>query len=72
MLSSSTSSTIPSSAGAAALLAMSHAPSTIVAIRGSGGLAEVSTLPLLMIVPGVMFGAVGGSVGSAAKRLSSA
>ena len=59
-------------AGTAALLAMSHAPSTIAAIRGSGGLAEVFTLPLLLIVPGVIFGAVGGFVGSAAKRLSSA
>jgi hypothetical protein len=59
-------------AGAAALLAMSHTPSTIAAIRGSGGLAEVFTLPLLMIVPGVIFGAIGGFVGSAAKRLSSA
>ena len=59
-------------AGAAALLAMSHTPSTIAAIHGSGGLAEVFTLPLLMIVPGVIFGAVGGFAGSAAKRLSSA
>jgi hypothetical protein len=59
-------------AGTAALLAMSHAPSTIAAIHGSGGLAEVFTLPLLMIVPGVIFGAVGGFVGSAAKRMSSA
>jgi hypothetical protein len=59
-------------AGTAALLAMSHGPSTIAAIRGSGGLAEVFTLPLMMIVPGVIFGAVGGFLGSAAKRLSSA
>ena len=59
-------------AGAAALLVMWHTPSTIAAIRGSGGLAEVFTLPLLMIVPGVIFGTVGGFVGSAAKRLSSA
>jgi hypothetical protein len=58
--------------GAAALLAMWHTPSTIAAIRGSGGLAEVFTLPLLMVVPGVIFGALGGFVGSTAKRLRSA
>ena len=54
--------------GAAGLLAFWHDPATIVAIRQSGGLDEVFLLPLLLMLPGVLVGTVGGIVGAAMKR----
>ena len=59
-------------AGAAVLLAIWHDPGTLAAIRGSGGLGEVFTLPVMMVLPGLLLGTVGGIAGAAGKRLSSA
>jgi hypothetical protein len=60
--------------GAVGLLAMWHGPQTMMAIRGSGsgGLGEVFTLPLLMILPGLLLGTVGGIAGAASNRFHSA
>jgi hypothetical protein len=58
--------------GAGALLALWHDPATMQAIRGSGGLSEVFTLPLMMGVPGVLLGTLGGLVAAAIKQLQSA
>jgi hypothetical protein len=55
--------------GAAALLAFAHDPATMAAIRGSGGLAEVFTLPFMLMLPGLIVGTVGGAVGAGARRL---
>jgi hypothetical protein len=41
------------------------------AIGGSGGLSEDFTLPLLMVLPGVVVGGIGGIAGAAARRLQS-
>ena len=54
--------------GAAGLLAFWHDPATMLAIRQSGGLAEVFLLPLLLMLPGVLVGTVGGMIGAALKR----
>ncbi|HVT17101.1 MAG TPA: permease prefix domain 2-containing transporter [Thermoanaerobaculia bacterium] len=56
--------------GAATLLAGWHDPLTMAAIRGSGGLEEVFTLPLLMVLPGIVLGTIGGLVGAAVTRLN--
>lgn len=58
--------------GAAALLAVRHDPQTMTAIRGSGGLGEVFTLPLMMVLPGLLLGTVGGLAGAAGRKLHSA
>jgi hypothetical protein len=50
-------------AGTAALLAIWHDPQTMAAIVGSGGLGEVFTLPLMMVLPGLVLGVVGGIAG---------
>lgn len=55
--------------GATALLAIWHGPQTMAAIRGSGGLGEVFTLPLMMALPGILLGSVGGAACTAIKRL---
>ena len=55
-------------AGAAILLALRHDPMTLAAIQGSGGLAEVFTLPLTMVVPAIVLGVAGGLLGAAAHR----
>jgi hypothetical protein len=57
--------------GAAGLLAIWHGPGTMAAIRASGGLNEVFELPVMMIVPGVVFGTIGGVVGATIRRLRS-
>jgi hypothetical protein len=57
--------------GAVTLLAGWHDPMTMAAIRGSGGLEEVLTLPLLMVLPGIVLGTIGGLLGAAVKRLRS-
>ena len=59
-------------AGATVLLAIWHDPQTIAAIRGSGGLGEVFTLPLMMVLPGFFLGIFGGLAGIAVRRLRSA
>lgn len=60
---------IISASGAAALLAVWHDQQTLAAIQGSGGLEEVFTLPVTMVVPGACLGALGGMFGSAARRI---
>ena len=57
--------------GAAGLLAIWHDPATLAAIRASGGLGEVFELPVMMIVPGAVFGTIGGMVGATITRLRS-
>jgi hypothetical protein len=54
---------VMSAAGALMLLAIWHDPATLAAIRGSGGIAEVFTLPVTLAVPGAVIGAVGGAAG---------
>ena len=56
-------------AGAAAMLAIWHDSQIMAAIRGSGGLDEVFSLPLMMVFPGLLLGAVGGVASTALKRL---
>ncbi len=60
---------VTSIAGAVALLAIRHDSQTMAAIRGSGGLEEVFSLPLMMLLPGLLLGAGGGVVSMALKRL---
>ena len=49
--------------GSLTLLAIWHDPATMIAIRGSGGLDEVFTLPLVMIVPATIVAALGALAG---------
>jgi len=58
---------IISAAGAASMLAAFHDSQTMSAIEGSGGLGEVFTLPLMMVVPGLILGTIGGALGAAAN-----
>jgi hypothetical protein len=53
--------------GALVLLAVWHDDRTLSAIAGSGGLAEVVTLPMVLVIPGVVLGTIGGVVGRAAR-----
>ncbi|MGH9385720.1 MAG: hypothetical protein ACRD2N_15680 [Vicinamibacterales bacterium] len=55
--------------GAALLLAVRHDPATMAAIQGSGGLQEVFLLPILMIGPGMILGAIGGAVAMGARHV---
>jgi len=55
--------------GVLALLAVWHDPKTMAAIRGSGGLEEVFTLPVLLVLPGVLLGTVGGALGLFVRKL---
>lgn len=58
-------------AGTAVLLyAAFHDAGTRAAIAASGGLAEVFTLPLGLILPGAIIGAGGGAIGTCARRLA--
>ena len=59
---------IVSVVGAAILLAIWHGAGTMAAIRASGGLGEVFELPIMMILPGAVLGALGGMVGATIKR----
>lgn len=54
--------------GAALLLAGSHDPSVLTAIRNSGGLEEVFSMPLMAVVPGLLFGGIGGLIGAKIRR----
>jgi hypothetical protein len=58
--------------GAAALLAIWHDPQTFAAIRGSGGLGEVFTLPVTMVIPGFLLGTLGGVAGAVGRKWRSA
>jgi hypothetical protein len=53
-----------STIGALALFAIWHDPITLKAIEGSGGLGEVFFLPVMLIVPGMLLGAIGGVAGT--------
>ena len=53
-----------SASGALGLLAIWHDSTTLQAIQGSGGLSEVFFLPVMLIVPGVLLGTIGGVVGT--------
>jgi hypothetical protein len=55
-------------AGAAGMLAVFHDSRTMSAIQVSGGLSEVFTLPVMMIVPALILGTIGGALGAAANR----
>jgi len=55
--------------GAVLLLAGSHDPSVLAAIRSSGGLEEVFTMPLMTVLPGLLFGAIGGVLGAKTRQL---
>jgi hypothetical protein len=55
--------------GAAILLAVWHDAETQSAIAGSGGLAEVFTLPFMMIIPALIVGGVGSATGSVCRRM---
>jgi hypothetical protein len=54
--------------GTLGLLAVWHDPNTLQAIEGSGGLAEVFSLPVMLIVPGMFLGTIGGVAGTALHR----
>jgi hypothetical protein len=55
--------------GAASLLAIWHDPQSMLAIQGSGGLGEVFTLPLFIMLPGLVLGTVGGLGAAAGRKL---
>ena len=52
-----------STAGATILLVFAHDEATLSAIEASGGLVEVYTLPLTLLGPGALLGAIGGAFG---------
>src|SRR5262245_6011794 len=54
--------------GNGCMLAIRHDAPTLAAIQGSGGLAEVFSLPVMLIIPGTFLGAVGGLMGGIARR----
>jgi hypothetical protein len=60
-----------STIGTGCLFAIRHDAATLTAIQGSGGLAEVFTLPIVLVMPGVLLGALGGIVGGIARRSTS-
>jgi hypothetical protein len=55
-------------AGAAMLATIWHDPATLSAIRGSGGLGEVFTLPFFTVIPCVLISAAGGMFGATMTR----
>ncbi|HEV2396837.1 MAG TPA: hypothetical protein VGS27_07850 [Candidatus Sulfotelmatobacter sp.] len=59
---------VMSMVGAAVLLMIWHDPQTMAAIRGSGGLEEVFSMPVMMILPGAMLGCIGGVACLATRR----
>jgi hypothetical protein len=54
--------------GAAIMLSIWHDAGTMTAIRHSGGVAEVFTLPIMSLVPGAVFGTIGGVAAAVSKR----
>jgi hypothetical protein len=63
---------IVSIVGASVLLGVWHDAATMEAIRGSGGVGEIFGLPVMLVMPGIIVGTVGGLVGSAIRSLQSA
>ena len=57
---------IISSIGASAMLVMFHDPRTMSAIEASGGLGEAFTLPIILVLPALILGTLGGALGAAA------
>jgi hypothetical protein len=57
--------------GAGLLLVAWHDPSVVAAIRSSGGLEEVFTMPLMTVLPGVLVGAVSGALGAKTRQVRS-
>ena len=57
---------IISSIGAAAMLVMFHDPRTMSAMEASGGLGEAFTLPIMLVLPALLLGTLGGALGAAA------
>jgi hypothetical protein len=57
---------IISSIGAAAMLVMFHDPRTMSAMEASGGLSEAFTLPIILVLPALLLGTLGGALGAAA------
>jgi hypothetical protein len=55
---------ILSSVGALILFAIWHDPTTLQAIEASGGLGEVFFLPVMLMVPGMLLGTIGGLAGT--------
>jgi hypothetical protein len=53
--------------GATGMLVFFHDARTMNAIAGSGGLSEVFTMPLAMVVDGLVLGTIGGALGAAAN-----
>ena len=54
--------------GVALLAGTCHDPQIMAAIRGSGGLGEAFCLPLMMVLPGVCMGFLGGVVCLAIRK----
>ena len=67
----SATSAATSLVGSLALLSIWHDPATMAAIQGSGGLDEVFTLPLIMIVPATIVAAAGALTGKGCYSLRS-
>ena len=59
---------IISDAGAAGMLAFFHDPRTMRAVEASGGLGEVFTLPIMLVLPALILGTLGGALGAVAHR----
>ena len=59
---------ITSIAGTAIILAIWHSPQIMDGIRASGGFEEVVGLPLMMVLPGALFGAFGGGCRCRAQK----
>lgn len=55
-------------AGVTLVLGVWHDAATLRAIDGSGGLAEAYTLPFMTIIPAMVVGGIGGTLGSFARR----
>jgi hypothetical protein len=60
---------IVSIGGAAIMLTVWHDPGTLLAASMSGGLGEDFTLPILMLVPGLVLGTLGGLIGAGFRRV---
>jgi hypothetical protein len=63
---------VASGISAAALLAFRHDPSTMAAIAQSGGIVEAFALPVLLVLPGLALGTIGGLAGAALARVKAA
>jgi hypothetical protein len=60
---------IVSITGAAIMLTLWHDPETLMAASMSGGLGEDFTLPIAMLLPGLVLGTIGGLIGAACRRV---